>query len=142
MCGKRRESSEGRQSGGRSGGHVSILVRMGRQAGRVVIAAVGDRGGIIPERVTHDVMRTHSGAGHSLRTEVGAKVDRLGPGLCWTCCPGMVMVLGRDLAIIQRLAHLRGDWGRYVGRQGSLLGLHCVGLKFGRDGRKHCEGLL
>ena len=60
----------------------------------------------------------------------------------------MVMVLGRDLAIVQRLAHLRRDRGRYVGRQGSQRGLmavfrlHCVGLKFGRDGRKHCEGFL
>ena len=57
----------------------------------------------------------------------------------------MVMVLGRDLAIIQRLAHLRGDWGRYVGRHGGLVTvfrLHCVGLKLGRDGREHGEGLL
>ena len=57
----------------------------------------------------------------------------------------MVMVLGRDLAIIQRLAHFRGDWRRDVGRHGGLVTvfrLHCVGLKLGRDGREHGEGLL
>ena len=49
----------------------------------------------------------------------------------------MVMVLGRDLAIVQRLTHLRGDRGRDVGRHRGLVavfGLHCVRLKLGRDG--------
>ena len=75
MCGKWRVSSECRQSWSRSGGHVSILRRAGRQAGGVVIAVVGDRGGVIPECVTHYVMMIHSGACHSLGTKVGAEVD-------------------------------------------------------------------
>ena len=65
----------------------------------------------------------------------------------------MVVVFGRDLAVVQGLAHLRGDRGRDVGSHRGLggagagggvavSGLHSVGLKLGRDGREHGEGLL
>ena len=63
----------------------------------------------------------------------------------------MVVVFGRDLAVVQGLAHLRGDRGRDVGSHRDLggaggvvavFGLHSVGLKLGRDGREHGEGLL
>ena len=78
---KRRISSESWQSWSRSGGHMSLLRCGARQAGGVVIVMAGDCGGVIAECIAHDVIRTHSGAFHSLRTKVGAKVDGLWPGL-------------------------------------------------------------
>jgi hypothetical protein len=105
MLGERGVSSEGWQSGTRGGGHVSHVSHVLWQT-RGVVIVIGDCGGVVAERVAHDVTGSSSGALHILGTKVGAEVNGLGPGL--DCCggAGVVVVLGSDLAVVESLTQL------------------------------------